>query len=197
MLQEGDDEVLYAQAYGGCHISCLLQSRWGSHWANLVLRHLESGPQMIRLYDDGIVVALAHKHTKDILVLRSNGMIWSLRRREVKSVRRTENGWQIPVDAEFNFAIRDQEPLIREVQERLSHMGQMPLLEILQLLGVAEKLYSPDALQDGWLVAKEELKRHWSATAVSARTRYAISLPDDIHNIWKFCSRKLGSLPAK
>jgi hypothetical protein len=152
---------------------------------------------MTRMYDDGTHVAVAHRQTNDISVIRLDGMSWTFRRRAFGSFRRTAGGWQLPVEEEFNFVLRGHETLIRDVQEKLSLAGEVPLMEILQRLGVAERLYSPHALQDGLLVVKQELKRYWTATGVSAWAKYAEPVPDEIHGLWERCATELGCLPAK
>lgn len=193
-LLEPNDKAISEQAYGSCHIPCLVQSRWGFHWAKAVLRHLERSPQVARLYDDGNHIAVANTQTKDIRVIRSDGKSWNIRRREFSNLRRIKNYWQLPIEEEFNFELRGMETLIHEVQERLSLAAELPLMELLIRMGV-EKRYSPPALESGRLVLKQELKRYWTATGISVWASYAEMVPDQIHAVWEHCATALGCHP--
>lgn len=196
LLSPGDDAIVN-RACGACHLRCLLGTRWGSEWAGYRLRRWESNAQMTRMYSDDTCVALAHRQTKDIYVIQTDGMSWTFRRRMFDTFSRMASGWQLPIEEEFNFEIRGKGELIEKLQKRLSLNGEVPLVEVLQVLGVADKLYSPLVLAEGRLVLKQELKRYWTAAGISSWASYAEPVPDQIYSVWKHCAFELGCLPIK
>ncbi|MEZ6139903.1 MAG: hypothetical protein R3B84_04950 [Zavarzinella sp.] len=195
-LQPGDEAITNG-AYGSCHVKCLLQTRWGPHWAYVWLRRYQASPQLVHLYHDGTCVAFAHHEMKDVSIIRLDGAMWWIRRRQFKTLRRVDSGWQLPISEQFNFAVRGKEDLIHQIQDQLVQNGVYPLLKLLQQLEIDDKLYNTTAVEKGRLKFREELKQYWGESSISAWINYAVALPDQVYNAWESCATQLGYLPKK
>lgn len=185
-LTAGDDEVLEAGAYGACHITCLLASRWGVFWSErLSKQHIHRV-----LVETPTLSASYNVACKEGLVVRRDGLVCTLARGDLHRLRPVEGGYLCQVKhAEYHLDLSDRGGLAEEIKAELLREGSYPLARLIDALGIGPTLFYPPALEQGQLVLGQRRSRLASATRqgplwtkgyVAAGMVYDKFLPDDV-----------------
>ena len=163
LLGEDSDDLLAvdAGAYGACHFRCLAASPWGAFWAQRYTAHLVQN-QFAIIGPFDAWTALRQVRLKEIaFVQRSTG--WFLRYPE-REVRRAITAAEA-ADAPYSGVLFEvggagtihldlqQTPRIAQtIKQSFSRGDAFPLLNLVRLLGIADRMLYPDALSGGALL---------------------------------------------
>jgi len=88
------------------------------------------------------------------------------------------------VEQEFNLRFDDVD-IIATVKAELLQQGQYSILSMLSLLGIADRMKWPQALENAAFVFDKKLQRDWGSTDLAMRARYHKFLPALVVPFWK------------
>jgi hypothetical protein len=88
------------------------------------------------------------------------------------------------VDQEFNLRLNDVD-IVATVKAGLKQQGHYPILSMLSLLGIADRIKWPQALDNAAFVFDKKLQRDWGDTDLAMRARYHKFLPELVVPFWK------------
>lgn len=159
-LTQADDEVLGAGAYGACHITCLLASRWGTFWGErLTKQHIHA------VASETLGLSASHNLVcEETLVVRRDGLCCTVRGDDLRRLRPVEGGYVCQVThAEYNLDLSDRGSLAEEIKAELLRQGSYPLPRLIDALGIGPTLFYPPALERGQVVLDQRQQRLASA----------------------------------
>jgi len=185
---EGQFEILHAYLLeptqrdgvpvGTCHLACLAGSPWVTLWADRRAHHHAAVLRHDAIGQDAQHRAFRDRRNREWVVIAATGEVFGWRIGAERTAPRRDGGRLFPVEQEYNLELPDQAPLIAEAQTALDQRKRYPLPRLVDALGLTDAILHPAALADGAFVLDASLRRYWSATAVSARVRYARWIPD-------------------
>lgn len=171
---EGQFEVLDSAYW---HTACLIRSPQGPLAAEARLRSLveERNYVVERELPNWTVVVHARG---DKVALGATGEMLSLSRLgSKKKSRKAEGGRVFPkIDEGYNLDLKEPGP-IDAVRAGFASEGAFPLLELFGLLGVADKVHHPEALDRAIIsYIRETTSRHF----ITMRVEYGVFVPDEL-----------------
>lgn len=168
------------ESAGKWHLKCLLATSHGPAWQAARQENFVKvrGYQVVATAEEWNV--LRHPRTKEALALSRGGALLSLAFAKASQPRRVAGGKVYRVEhKEYHLELGDAE-VVHEVQEALRSVKTFPLLALCELLGIADRLVHPEALEDGLLHYHRGLERLWTKTSVSARWDYGVFVPEEL-----------------
>lgn len=180
-LTAGDDEVLEGGAYGACHITCLLASRWGAFWGERLSRqHMH--PVLIETPSLSVSRNAVCEETR---VVRRDGLVCVLGKGDLHRLRPVEGGYLCQVThAECYLDLSDRGGLAEDIKAELLRQGSYSLPRLIDALGIGPTLFYPPALEQGRLVLDRRQRRRkgpfWAKGYVVAGMVYDQFLPADV-----------------
>lgn len=175
-----EDDIAYQEgAFGWCHASCLSKSTWGSFWAERRICNLTSIRGYSKLCNDGPLTVVYHPRTKEKIVLRSDGVSFTIDSSISVNKKDCSMGILLPVSEEINLELDESELVIR-IRETLVKNKSFPLQRLIEELGLTNYLLYPEAITDGNLVFSKSLKREWIGNWVSANVTYNRFIPKEV-----------------
>ncbi|HEU4323636.1 MAG TPA: hypothetical protein VFS21_10855 [Roseiflexaceae bacterium] len=175
------DEALAAGAYGSCHTTCLLASRWGAFWAE---RRAEHHTQIMRqpvVGEAAGLLALRNVNLRETLVLRADGLLCTVRDADLPRLRPVEGGYLRRVElAEFNLDLSDRCGLAEAIKPELLRQGSYPLIRLVDALEIRPTLRYLPAIEAGRLVYTRQHQRLWVECWVVAGLSHDELLPAEV-----------------
>lgn len=180
-LADGFRDALKAGAFGSVHATCLISSPWGHAWAGAVDRHLQRCRPPIRpVGRSDRYVAYLEVRRNHLTLLRSDGMRWNIPCNAYQRAFRRDGLAFIPFwAAERSIEFLRMPEVAMELQGMLRRDGSVPLAFLPRRLGIADRLFCAQALDDGTIGFDASLEQEWSSDSVAVSLRYSIHLPDD------------------
>ncbi|VTS07760.1 hypothetical protein [Tuwongella immobilis] len=184
ILDPGDEPHL-AEADGECHGKCLTMSPWGEKWMQYRIRRQQRMPfVMLRHHDSGLI-SLHNRNNGDTTLFRADGTRWVLRDRDTHRIMiQGSEGYQLPLDQEFNCVFREKDELLAEMQSVLRASGRYSLMHFLQALGTDNRLLHPATVADSEWRFDSDFAQYWTASSISARLVSALFVPMDVYFAW-------------
>jgi hypothetical protein len=164
---------------GKWHWSCLANTDLGPAWrkafkTNFVrVRHYDEVAES----DDWCVVR--HPRTKETVAISREGGLLSLGFAAGK-VRNSAGGKIYKVEEGERHIELDDQAIVKTVQESLSSTKRFPIMELLELMGTADRVVHPEALEDSALLLDARLQRSWTRASVSVRWEHGVFVPDEL-----------------
>lgn len=173
-IQNG--EVPVEQA-GHWHTACLVASPSGTAWAAVRLRTYTQvrGYQVTSELPRWTV--LAHERGDRVALGKTGERIELARLGSKKKSRKAEGGRVFPkIDEGYNLDLKDSAP-IDAVRAGFASEGAFPLIELFGLLGIADRVHHPEALERGVISSiRETTSRHF----ITMRVEYGVFVPDEL-----------------
>lgn len=168
-LLNEDDNALEQDAYGWCHSSCLSTSEWGAYWHKKYLAFQEGlALKNIQEFNNTYILL---KRRNEFLLLNKNGLSYSFKTSDFKTRKITKNGILIPVSHELNLEFKDRLDVMK-IRDTLLEQKTFPLINVVEMFGLKDRLIFPQAIEEGQLHFDEELKEEWRANWVSCQVKY-------------------------
>lgn len=165
--------------WGEWHLSCLRASPYGRRWNELRARnHLE-----VRSYEkiaelDSWTV-LKNRRTFETLAFSIHGELLGLTFSGVR-LRRVDGG-SVYADLYEQFHLElDDADVIQQVQARLASAKAFPILSLYELLGIADRVVHPEALEGALFHWQRDLANKWTRSSVSMRCEYGFFVPAEL-----------------
>ncbi|WP_428264101.1 hypothetical protein [Haliangium sp.] len=177
-LEEGDEAIEH-EAYGWCHLACLVGSEWGRLWHDRLRTHFLTVRGYHEVAEVGPMRVLQHPRTEDVVALDRDGVMLAFHPREAANKRAVAEGCLLRVRGEMNLEFDDAEQ-VALIRAALSEDGQFPLLRLVDMLGIASVILTPRALERGALRFDKKLKRRWGGRWVSAHADYELLVPREV-----------------
>lgn len=164
---------------GHWHTSCLIASPIGAAWATVRLRTYESVRKYAVVEKLAAWTILAHAQG-DKIAIGSTGELINLTgigSKKKKQARKAPGGRVFPkVDEGYNLDLKDSAP-IDAVRAGFASEGAFPLLTLYELLGAADKVHHPEALERAVISSiRETTSRHF----ITMRVEYGVFVPDEL-----------------
>lgn len=154
-----DDDAWFADAYGPCHISCLISSRWGSKWSLYMQRHIQRVDNFTIIHSADDLIAYRTDRLPETRVVQHNGLVFNVQDNDIKHATQVNGGSLIRVAAELSLDFTKSPHVAEPVQRVLAANQVLALQDLLQHLGVWERMLYPIALEKGELrLDKQSLK---------------------------------------
>jgi hypothetical protein len=174
VLGPEDDEMLDLGIYGECHLRCLVESEWGALWASRWLENF-TAVRGWPVVTSGDVHVLRNPRLPETTVIRDDG--WIANVADSAFLRRQDafDGHLVPVRHELNLPLAAHAGLGPAINAALADNRAYPLVDVVNALGLGDRLWSPQALSAGSLNPSRVPvtdPRHVTANAV-----YAVFLP--------------------
>ncbi|HEX2908202.1 MAG TPA: hypothetical protein VHO69_15130 [Phototrophicaceae bacterium] len=174
-LHEAEDSLMIeAEAFGECHLKCLINSPWGEYWSRGIFRHLVSDRNYPVIGEIEGITILRNARTRMTFLLRENGWTTAIPDQHLRERVAVNNGFYLPVKQVFEVILPDKPDLVQEVREGLSNKKAYPLPKLIDKLGLQPYLFYPDAVQSGLLHFREA---NVPPEAISTHAEYNEFLP--------------------
>jgi hypothetical protein len=165
---------------GWWHARCLAESDVAPLWYEARLRNFRDvrGYQPVAEYARWTV--LREPNRSKLLAFGRGGEILNLSRGHRKKARAADGGRIYPKTEEMFHLEFDDLDLAQTIQERLMNAGSYPLLDVLNAIGISDKLVHPEALDRGVFRFDKGLQRDWDKRSVSAGAEYGVFVPAEL-----------------
>ncbi|HEY0191086.1 MAG TPA: hypothetical protein VGC42_08185 [Kofleriaceae bacterium] len=176
-----DEEPL--ELIGEVHTKCLVSSEHRERWVRTSVQHFSGvrGYAIVRTERDWTI--MRHARLREVLAFHVSGESIDLPARQIKASP-VDGGATIPRESDYHMTIDDRE-IVAELQRELTAAGKVPLAELVDALGIREKLYWPDILQSGVYAFPRQLRGDWSSTSIAGRMQYRQFIPDVVLEAWQ------------
>ncbi len=175
-----EDDTAYQQgAFGWCHASCLSKSQWGAFWAERRIWHLSSIKGFAKFDSNISVTVLCHPRTYEKIVLRDDGVSFSMKQSIMEHRKPCSGGVLLPIFEEINLEL-DEPARVKEIRDNLEQTGYFPLHKLIKVLELNDYFLYPEAVVDGMLHFNKALKQEWVGAWISADVSYHQFIPQDV-----------------
>src|SRR4051812_35778154 len=170
---------------GERHSTCIASHEYGHIWFEWKVRNYSTvRGYRIALEQDGWSV-LVHKRHPEFLAFHASGFsVGGERPSRHGKATVVHDGLLVPIDEEFNLRLNDVD-IVATVKAGLKQQGHYPILSMLSLLGIADRIKWPQALDNAVFVFDKKLQRDWGDTDLAMRARYHKFLPELVVPFWK------------
>jgi hypothetical protein len=186
------DDPLLENTVGWWHASCLSQSDFGLPWFEARLRNFRDVRGYRSVVDTGSWTVVEHARTREVLALGRNGLLLDLSVQGGRA-RPVEGGAVYPVASnEFNIDLTGYsggEAAIAVMQAALVDTGSYPIADLLQQLGVADRVMHPPVLEAAVFRFDGSLRRYFGSATMSAQAEYGVFIPSELHAHLRKASR--------
>jgi hypothetical protein len=178
-----EDDLAYQEgAFGCCHTHCLSTSSWGRFWSQRRILHFTQVMGFQKLYSNDSFTIICNPCTNDKLVLRDDGVSFTVKDSLFKNKKECSEGILIPILEEMNLEF-DNPELTHNIRNQLIKTKSFPLNHLIQALDLNDYMLYPNAIMDGALIFNESLQREWIGNWVSADVSYHQFIPQDIVDV--------------
>ena len=169
-----------AATAGWWHAGCLAESEVASLWYEARLRNFRDIRRYRTVAEYAQWTVLREPNQSAVLALGRGGQILNLSRGRRKRARATDGGYIHPVAEDmFHLSLEDVD-FVHSIQQQLLNSGRYPLLDVLNALGISDKLVHHEALEQGVFRFDKRLQREWDARYVSASVEYGVFVPAEL-----------------
>lgn len=174
-----------ADLAGECHSYCVAGSAYGRVWYEWRVRnYTTTRGYRVAAEQDGWTVLL-HKRHPEFLAFHASGISIGAERPAQRGREKiVDGGIVVAIDEEFNFASDDPE-VTSELKSHLKKEHRYSILAMLSVLGVADRIQWPQALDNAFFVLDAKLQREWTHTALAMRAQYGKFLPTPVVPFWQ------------
>lgn len=176
---DSNDDAYKQKAFGWCHSICLSKSEWGAHWSKLRFIYLSEVMGFVKINERDGLTALFDSRSEQFIILRNDGVSYSVLSPNFDGNVNNVNGLMIPVSEEMNIEFNSTK-LAEKVRESLVKSAIFPLEEIIYSLGLTNTLLYPDAVRDGLMKLDKNLMLESFGNWVSAIAVYKQYLPKPV-----------------
>jgi len=171
---------------GECHSTCIASHEHGRIWFEWKVRNYSTGRGYRLAAQEDEWSILIHTRHPGLIAFHVSGF-------SVTSEPPSRNGHGTPTDGgvlvpvvekEFNLRLDDVE-ISATVKAGLRQQGQYSILSMLNMLGIADRIKWPQALENSAFVFDKKQQREWGSTDLAMRARYHKFLPALIVPFWK------------
>lgn len=177
-LQDDDNAVRDAGAFGPCYLSELAASPWGALWAERLTRHWTTiGGRLPS--QDGAWKGLLFPNTPELELIHDRGTLFVVRLDQPR--QETSSGVLIQQRAhEHTLRLGEgNQAILDEVRRKVRDQGAFPLLEFLDALRLTHRLRDTASLEKGALLFDEELYEYWADTAITVMVTHSVLIPTE------------------
>jgi hypothetical protein len=176
-----------AETAGWWHARCLAESDVATLWYEARLRNFRDVRRYQTVAEYAQWTVMQEPNRKKLLALGRRGQVLSLSRGRRKRVRVTDGGCIYSKTEEmFHFELGDVD-LVHSIQEQLLSYGRYPLLDVLNAVGIADKLIHHEALEHGAFLFDKQLYQDWNIRSTSAGVEYGVFVPAELeHHVGDF-----------
>ncbi|MBZ0234586.1 MAG: hypothetical protein K8M05_19800 [Deltaproteobacteria bacterium] len=160
------------------HRRCLEESPHGEAWYRARLRNHVAVRRYVEVVTTSAWTVVRHPRTGETLAFARAGASLSLTFAEGRP-RIVAGGAIHRVDEEYNLELDDRDA-ITVVQDALTSVGVFPVFALLEVLGVADRVVHPEALEGAVFRFDRSLHDEWQPGFVSARVEYGVFVPDEL-----------------
>lgn len=182
-----DREVLSAEAFGDCHLSCLIDSTWGAFWARRIAENLEHVRNFAVVSSDNDVTIFRNEGMRESVAVRTDGWVANFSDKAVRSGHAVADGVFVPVAQELTLPITAHPDVADRAGNALLSSGSFALPELVKALRLADYLLYPDAIRDGELrllpsgkYATQPVTRTRGEVYLTAVAHLHQLMPDDV-----------------
>jgi hypothetical protein len=165
---------------GWWHARCLAESDVAPLWYEARLRNFRDVRRYQPVAEYARWTVLREPNRGKLLAFGRGGEILSLSRGHRKQARAVDGGRIYPKTEEMFHLEFDDLDLAQTIQERLVNAGSYPLLDVLNAIGISDKLVHPEALERGVFRFDKGLQRDWDKRSVSAGAEYGVFVPAEL-----------------
>lgn len=173
-----NDGVPPIESSGEWHSKCLHESPYGEAWFEARKANYLSVRGYEVTADLGAWVVVRSPRTRETIALSSAGdsisLVFGRNRPQLEAA-----GAVYKVKEEYNLELSDRAAMAA-IQSALTSEGTYPLLSVVSLLGIEDRMVHIEALSDGVLRFDRALKRDWSSFAVSVQVEYGVFVPAEL-----------------
>jgi hypothetical protein len=173
-----NDGVPPVESAGEWHLSCLHGSGYGAAWYEARRRNFVDIRKYDVILESEAWTVTRNPRTREPVALSPSGDSLLLVFAEARP-RPVPGGAIYRVDEEYNLELDDREA-IKAIQGTLSTVGAFPLLAVMEVLGIADRVVHAEALEEGMLRVDHELRGEWQPGFVSARADYGVFVPAEL-----------------
>lgn len=174
-----------AELVGECHSSCISAHEYGPIWHTWRVRGYSMGRGYSVVAEQDGWSVLVHPRDAGFLAFHANGCsVVSESRVKSGSVAIVDGGLLVPIDQEFNLRLEDRETA-DELKTGLARDREYSIPKVLGLLGIADRVKWPQALDGAVFVVDRKLQREWTSTGLALQARYRQFIPDPLVPFWK------------
>jgi len=156
----------------------LRESPYGDAWFDARKRNYLGARGYETIAELGAWTVVYSPRTAETVALSKAGELLSL----VFGRKRAQSeagGSVYRVQEEFHLEISNREA-IAAIQGALRSEGTYPLMTLVALLGIEDRMTHIEALRDGLLQYDRSLAHEWASFAISVRMRYGVFVPDEL-----------------
>jgi hypothetical protein len=181
-----DDEVLAEEAFGPCHLKCLIGSRWASFWSERVSQNYTFVRKLRAVHRSDEVSVFRNRLIAETVVVRSNGWIGSFTDAELKVAETVPEGQLVPVSMQAAWDVTADRDLHAAIETAMAAQKPFSLFEYVSRLGLADRLWFAEAIRRGRIVRGTASNEDPAGSAgvagssISVELSYYKLLPADI-----------------
>lgn len=179
---EGDNLILNSEAFGECHIKCLIDSPFGILWSDILKRNDTENftEESIKFINDWFICR--NERGRENRIRRSDGYFLTLNDKELKNPKK-KNGYNL-FDFEDLFDFELPEDVV--LANSLCLGGEFALLDILNNLKIAKNLVDPLILEQSLVIIdpkKVEKIDKGGFFIEDAKISYSVGVEDEVWEI--------------
>jgi hypothetical protein len=168
------------ESVGYWHTSCLRESPFGLAWHNARLKnHITvRGYREVASTEQWSVIR--HPRTAETFALSRQGEWLSFSYPE-GLVRRIESGAIYRVrQQQYNLHLEGYAPVVQAIQQALISTKTFPVISLFEMLGIADRVSHPEALEGGVIRYNRSFHRDWDNSFVAASWEYGVCVPTEL-----------------
>jgi hypothetical protein len=181
-----DRQVVADNAFGDCHLLCLVNSKWGRFWGKRVLGNLKNVRRYGSIFESSEVSILRNDVMLESAVVRADGWMTFVSDRPLLAARTIAGGRLLPVVHPLTIDLSENVNLIERIQPAFEANTSVNLFELVVELGLQDYLLYPEAIRDGDVrrldtdAGTEPITRSHGEVLLTAMLSYHQLLPEEI-----------------
>jgi hypothetical protein len=167
------------ETIGEWHTKCLSESLHGEEWFLARRNNYVSVRGYREVANAGDWFVIRSSHRQETIALSRTGASLSLEFPRQRPLQ-IAGGVVYRVKEIYNLELSDRGD-VSSIQGALIDNGVYPLVDLITLLGIEDRMVNIEALRDGVLRYDRSLKRSWGAFAIAVQMEYGVFVPAEIN----------------
>jgi hypothetical protein len=164
---------------GWCHSACLIKSTHAATWQMWRVDHFMRVRGYVEIGPFGGWRVLRPQRPGRLMAFHSSGCSSRFEINALRLAPQLSGGSLIPLREEMHLEFADR-ALTDLMKDNLRSKGSISILEVIDGLGISDRVQWPAALLDARFTDSKKLRRDWGTFAVAAIAEYAQFLPDTL-----------------
>ena len=170
--------MLEAEAFGECHLRCLINSPWGEYWSKRILSNYVLIRKIPTIGQIGSVKVLRNERIRTTFLFGNDGWMADVHDQYMKQRISVNGGFHLPVKEAFDIDLLDFPNIAHEIRSAFLNNKSFALQMLIDKLGIESHLLYPGAIQSG-LLHLRPIEGIIAPTMITTYSEYNEFLPEN------------------